>query len=234
MLSSVPGERSKIPAPVGMYNLGNTCFQSAVLQCLIACIPIQKYFLYDIMHHHASCLEYRKAIDSKNNAPKRTTASSGKDASKLVGGCLACELDKLILRYLGSARGVDVFSAVTNSIATRQSLLHNGSLRKGSPLVTAEILTSAWNCGGMNHLAGYDQRDAHEFLHGFLDNMGKHDRLYRNRIATATGRAAPNNNGKDSRHGTFPGALVVQSLPIGILTLFLVSKSGCRYGKFSV
>jgi hypothetical protein len=34
------------------------------------------------------------------------------------------------------------------------------------------MLTAVWRCGGMSHLAGYDQRDAHEFLHGFLEIMG--------------------------------------------------------------
>ena len=193
--------RSKIPAPVGMYNLGNTCFQSAVLQCLIACTPLQKYFLHDVMHHHASCAEYRQSVHQES--PKRSNSNvsskSSSSSKDRVGTCLACELDKLMLRYLGSSRGVDVFSAVMEHSEP------DSYLRKGDPLVTSEMLACAWKCGEMNHLAGYAQRDSHEFLHGFLDNMGKHDREYQSRISRAIKSAQPasSTNGKTSHRGTF-------------------------------
>lgn len=190
--TTAPKERSRILAPVGMYNLGNTCFQSAVLQCLIACVPIQKYFLHDMMHHHASCAEYRKMAD-RPALPRKFQST---DSSSRMSPCLACELDKLILRYFGSARGVDVFSAVTDAASNMEERI----IPKGDPLVTSEMLTSAWNCGGMNHLAGYDQRDAHEFLHGFLDNMSKHDQEFHHRVALAVGRADSKTN-KNSYRG---------------------------------
>lgn len=44
---------------------------------------------------------------------------------------------------------------------------------RGNPLGTTSMLAAAWKTGGMDHLAGYEQRDAHEFLHAFLDNVGK-------------------------------------------------------------
>lgn len=34
----------------------------------------------------------------------------------------------------------------------------------------------------MRHLAGYDQRDAHEVLHAFLDNLGKSNQKYNEMI----------------------------------------------------
>lgn len=111
--------------------------------------------------------------------------------------CLACELDKLILRYLGSVRGADILSALTNTAAN----MDEKSIPKGEPLVTSEMLTSAWNCVGMNHLAGYDQRDAHEFLHGFLDNMSKHDQEFHHRVAVAVGRVDSGTN-QSSYRGT--------------------------------
>lgn len=162
-----------------MYNLGNTCFQSAVLQCLIACDPIQKFFLYDIMHHHVACHELRNAEGS--------TVRGLKASDKSIEVCLACELDKLILHYFGSSRGVDVFSAVTDE----ENSPKGKPIVRGEPLVTSDMLCCAWKCGSMSHLAGYDQRDAHEFLHGFLDSLSNSDHAYRNRITRAVSLAQP-------------------------------------------
>lgn len=164
---------------MGMYNLGNTCFQSAVLQCLIACDPVQTFFLRSILHHHVACQEFRSA-QSKG---RKTTSSSDKSSENAdkADVCLACELDKLILQYYGNSKGVNALAAVSGEAPKPNA----NTL--GEPLVTANILTSAWRCGGMNHLAGYDQRDAHEFLHGFLENLSKHDLSYRRNVELAVG-----------------------------------------------
>jgi ubiquitin C-terminal hydrolase len=37
-----------------------------------------------------------------------------------------------------------------------------------------DLLASTWKCKEMSHLAGYDQFDAHEFLHAFLEVLGYH------------------------------------------------------------
>jgi len=59
-------------------------------------------------------------------------------------------------------------------------------VEEGSPLIISDLLTSAWKSGGsMNHLAGYEQRDAHEFLNSFLEILGKHIIIYRKRINDA-------------------------------------------------
>lgn len=186
-------ERSDIPAPVGMYNLGNTCFKSAVLQCIINCPPLQNLFLYQVMHPHVACRELREHL------PRKTSDSRpGKDSET----CIACELDKLILRYFSNSRGVDVISAVTN-----RPLVHPYPL--GEPLVASDMLTSAWKCGGMDHLAGYDQRDSHEFLHGFLNSLSKSDVEFRNHVSQTLKQSKclhlPGNNSKgeeDAYKGT--------------------------------
>jgi hypothetical protein len=174
------------------------------------CHPIQKYFLRDITHHHASCIEYRQA--ARKDCLKRGNIASPKgDSKSLLAPCLACELDKLMLCYLGSARGVDVLSCVlvtAENATTAWGRAKEQDVIKGEPLAPSEMLASVWKCGGMEHLAGYEQRDAHEFLHGFLDNMGKHDREFQNRITNAisfaqqTMGSAP--NGKHSTVGTLP------------------------------
>jgi hypothetical protein len=136
---------------------------------MVSVLPIllcSRLFVCDLFVSLVACQEYRKAESARRRSAKSTDV------------CLACELDKLILRYFASARGVDVLSAVADEDTTT-------AVVQGEPLIASDMLTSAWKCGGMNHLAGYDQRDAHEFLHGFLDSLSKSDCDYRKRIARA-------------------------------------------------
>lgn len=42
----------------------------------------------------------------------------------------------------------------------------------------------------MEHLAGSEQRDAHEFLHGFLELVGKHMSTFRSQVRKSLGDAA--------------------------------------------
>jgi ubiquitin carboxyl-terminal hydrolase 22/27/51 len=181
----------RIPAPVGMYNLGNTCFMSAILHCLIHCVPLQKYFLSYVGHHHLACNIYRTM--SVKPATTNLRDSPAKTKAKLKTVCLACELDKLFLRYMGSAKGIDLLSIVDTSasrVTTSTTVVEadvantkkDRVVIQGNPLLTAEMLAASWKCGGMNHLAGYEQRDAHEFLHGFLETLGQHMRQYRDRV----------------------------------------------------
>jgi ubiquitin carboxyl-terminal hydrolase 22/27/51 len=209
-------DRHRIPAPVGLYNLGNTCFMSAILHCLIHCVPLQQYFIRDVGHHHLACQMYRTV----NTKPVVANArdSSAKAKAKLKTVCLACEMDKMFLRYMGSALGIDLLSIVdasSSNHSTTTVVEDDSSIRKkdcsvirGSPLLTAEMLAASWKCGGMNHLAGYEQRDAHEFLHGFLETLGKHMRQYRERVratvhAVQTSKPFANVVDEKTSNGTF-------------------------------
>ena len=192
---------------------------SAILHCLIHCVPLQQYFIRDIGHCHQACNIYRNMSSKPVVANARDSQAKAKAKLKTV--CLACEMDKLFLRYMGSCRGIDLLALVdasatiltpttTTSTAVDEDVSNNKKdfvSVKGSPLLTAEMLAAAWKCGGMNHLAGYEQRDAHEFLHGFLETLGKHIRQYRDRVRAtihAVQTSKPFVNADDSSsNGTF-------------------------------
>ncbi|GKZ01139.1 hypothetical protein MPSEU_001065400 [Mayamaea pseudoterrestris] len=175
--------RCKLPAPVGMWNLGNSCYMTAILQCLLHSSPLQRYFLEDVGHHHLSCIMYRKLLEKK----------------AIKSSCLACELDKLFLAYFENSNGVEARSLlqaeqlqpheVTPLVSGFQA--KDFERVKGEPLITSDLLTVAWKC--MTHIAGYEQRDAHEFLHSFLECLGKHMRLYRVRVHNTINMPQPNN-----------------------------------------
>jgi len=170
------GGSTRLTAPVGLYNLGNTCFLNAVLQCLIHCAPLQDYFLKDIGHDTQSCQLLR-------------AASASEQKSNI---CLACELDTLFLKYFGSVIGKEVVGALTEPNHPFQRFEQPSmSIEKGLPLVPSNLLTAAWKSGGMDHLAGYEQRDAHEFLQAFLDLVGKHTSAHHGRIQANLDMALP-------------------------------------------
>ena len=171
-------DRFLLCAPVGMYNLGQTCFQSAVFQCLIHYRPFQKHFLFDVRHNFRACEHYRAS------AP--VTAAAKK--LKSDPACLGCEMDKIFVRYYGSTTGVNALDVLLAKPSNPKEL---GMTEKGDPLVTTEMLSAAWQCGGMAHIAGYDQRDAHEFLHAFLDTLGKHTMTFQERVLHTSRRMQP-------------------------------------------
>ena len=207
-------EKFKIGAPVGIYNLGNTCFMSSILQCLVFCKPLQQYFLRDSGHHYKSCEVFRHKEDLLNAAAAAAVAAQAKKIStqsKKPGTlsaikkktskvesevCLACEMDRLFLSYYGGTVGNDVCVPIEES--SQHLLLGQADaspsfspgeivvpIEKGDPIIISDLLTSAWKSGGMNHLTGYDQHDAHEFLDSFLDVLGKHIVKFRKRIHAA-------------------------------------------------
>lgn len=178
---------------------------SVILQCLIHCRPLQRYFLRDIGHNHEACAIYRKMEDEPATSTIAFSLANGSSAPKRKqrSVCLACELDKLFLRYFSSTIGFDVLAAVRSNsrqdsqrpeLRQMDSPENTTAVLKGDPLITTDMLTAAWKCGGMKHLAGYEQRDAHEFIHGFLEILGKHTELYRLRMYKAINTACPGNS----------------------------------------
>lgn len=187
-------DRCKINTPIGFYNLGHTCAMSAVLQCLVHCFPLQNFFLNEIGHHHEAYDIYRKmeleriAITSSKGSANHNHTSKQEVKDDV---CLASEMDKLYLQYFSSTIGYDVFSLVKDlKLIQGNKKMKNEeknvySTSKGQPLTLTDMLTAVWKCKGMKHIAGYDQRDAHEFLHGFLENLGKDTQRYRDYIQLA-------------------------------------------------
>lgn len=152
---------------------------SAVVQCLIHCAPLQKYFLDSIGHNHESCALYRQAATQSpaSKHPSLVGDSVASRPSRPTTVCLACELDKLFLSYLSISRGIEIQSALSmNPKASPQPV------SKGEPLVISDMLTSAWMCKGMTHIAGYAQRDAQEFYLAFMETLGHQARIFRQRV----------------------------------------------------
>ena len=196
-------ENWKIATPVGLYNLGNTCFMNCVLQCLLHCIPLQKYFLQRVGHHHVSCELLRAGASPGINKGSFGDSNVGQH-------CIACEMDRLFLETYGSVCGIDALKAVSDDgpnfstfqkptpcssgdgseitmvPETKLSVMDpmTRSEKMGWPLIPSRLLTASWKCGSMDHLAGYEQRDAHEFLQAFLDTMGKHATKCHARVTT--------------------------------------------------
>ena len=187
-----------IKAPVGMYNLGNTCYKSSVLQCLVHCLPLQQFFLKNNGHNHHACKLYRQ-WDFAARKKKR-----GLDESI----CLACEMDRMYLAYYGHTIGMDVQGAVEEvcNMESMSSSELNQPVEKGDPLVISEMLTASWKSGGMNGLASYKQHDSHEFLNSFLEQVGKQTRQHWGRVQAAINYVQTNNSqletADNSKNGT--------------------------------
>jgi Ubiquitin carboxyl-terminal hydrolase len=177
---------------------------SAVLQCLVHCVPLQRFFLHDNGFNYQACDVYRNMeLTGPLSGPALRIQQKGNDNI-----LIASEMDKLFIRYYNSTIGHDVLPSLEKSSKLRGSQIEKATIScspayQGQPLLLNEMLTTVWRCRGMRHLAGYDQRDAHEFLHSFLDNLGKGIQTYNDVVQFALNRNENNppdkenaNNGK--------------------------------------
>jgi len=156
-------ENRWIPTPVGIYNLGNTCFMSAILQCMIHCKPLQKSFLTDLAHPYQSC--------------ESLLCGSNKTS------CLTSEMDKLFLEYYGSAVGIDTIAALEeqqdlSSDETPDFVKKQTHDNRGHPIVPSTLMGEIWKSKGMRHVSGHSQHDAQEFFNAFVDCLATHALAY--------------------------------------------------------
>jgi ubiquitin carboxyl-terminal hydrolase 22/27/51 len=200
--------RYEINAPIGMYNLGNTCYMTAILQCLVHCSPLQQYFLRDSAHHYKASKVYRDA-STEESARVDITSSTEKSApkeKKESQQCIAYEMDRLFVSYYGSAIGHDVLAVIEES---SHNLSCNVSeeddayvateiteVDKGEPLIPSSLLATIWKSEHLKHLAGYKQHDAHEFLNSFLEQMSKNIKEHRDRVVESINTARDDNCGE--------------------------------------
>jgi uncharacterized UBP type Zn finger protein len=85
-------------------------------------------------------------------------------------------MDLIFLQSFGSSVGHDVVAELDGKPAVEGE--------RGVPLIPSDLLTELWKQPEMDHLKGYEQRDAHEFLQAFLDIIAKHSKAYEKLLDT--------------------------------------------------
>ncbi|CAM9480760.1 unnamed protein product [Discosporangium mesarthrocarpum] len=163
-----PKRRRLVAAGIrGMFNLGNTCFMSSVMQqAMLHTSVVQSFFLRN-GHEQSRCEQLRNEIPKLVSQIQQLASSSGgggvgassdggEDApvnNKLKDYCLPCELSKLF-----------------KDILSKEEV--EATLEDTEPYVPNRLLEAVW--GSSEQLAGYEQQDAHEFLIAVLDNLHGH------------------------------------------------------------
>ena len=126
--------------------------------------------------------------NGNSNVIRNRNGNGNGGGSNDLSLCLACKTDRLFLDSFGSAAGTEAFGALSEAETSGAwSALNRGrgddptwrrpGQQRGRPLVPQRVLPAAWRSGGVDHLAGYEQQEAHEFLQAFLGILGKHTQL---------------------------------------------------------
>lgn len=206
-----------VRGPVGLFNLGNSCYMNSVLQAFLNAPPLRNFFLADL--HGASC-KLRNA-NSSSLSPHYSQYSSQ---------CFACAIERLVCDscFVLEARAFARQKGSTVSLLPVPFLVPNA------------VLDIIWR--NVSHLASYAQHDAHEFFIAALNLLSEHCRREPVSTPVKKEKGEPvlvelklrkSNNGHDSdisdrenrsplsenskRNGHQPATSIVQSLFSGTL-----------------
>jgi ubiquitin C-terminal hydrolase len=173
---------------------------NAILQCLIHCTHLQRFFLHDVGHPYNAYHIYRSMdILETCDVTKRQSHHGIRHKSKECEIVLASEFDKLFVQYFSSSVGFDVLSVLDfeNKKPKKQqrhvvsNKMHGDhgttSFHQGQPLLLSDLLHAVWKCQEMRRIARCEQLDAHEFLLAFIENVGKGIEKYYDTVRHAIG-----------------------------------------------
>jgi ubiquitin carboxyl-terminal hydrolase 22/27/51 len=183
--------------------MGNTCFMNSVLQLLIHNPTLRKFF----KSFRESLLPCSLATSASGSNNSLDSTSSSSSDSGFRQQCIACELSKLY------ARLEDCYDHSKTEVTSSVALPSN-------------LLFAVWMHA--NHMAGYDQQDAHEFFISLLDGLGSHLEKYHSIVHST--RLVEGSTNKYVFRG------IANQLYSGViesqLTCLSCNKKSCKYEPF--
>lgn len=134
--------------PVGLFNLGNSCYMNSVLQAFLNAPPLRCFFLAD--GHRPSCTHEPKS------------------------DCLACAFDELVCDSITEELNLEDHNNSNNMLAMEKDKKSEKKQRRWF-LIPQRALDIVWRYA--DNLASYAQHDAHEFLITALNILNAHMRV---------------------------------------------------------